>query len=234
MAFEPFSLKTFINRLGRSHIHMAKSILSSFHAFKEAFDVPENDERTGALKKYFARGGVISVVNGGKQWPKLVYPTPMRVDAQIKELEGIKAQYEKREKEWKEKLSGAKTYHQRHQILKFSEPLYWKHTAKAFTDKGYKDDARKVGLPVHLSADPKWRPMINMFVNDVEYRKNLVETVQNSIVYKKDKKVAKYADVLQALRSEISESKLAELKAKIGQLDGEIAALKMIKKWAAE
>jgi len=153
---------------------------------------------------------------------------------QIKELELLKSHYEKKETEWKGKLSGAKTYHARHQVLKFSEPLYWQHTAKAFTDKGYKEDAQKVGLPVHLSADPKWKPMINMFVNDVEYRKNLVETVQTSIVYKNDKRVAKYADVLQALRSEISESKLAELRKKIDKLSEEIGSLKLIKKWTQE
>ncbi|HLC92795.1 MAG TPA: hypothetical protein VJH23_03735 [archaeon] len=213
---------------------MPKNILSSFRAFSESFEVPEADPRADALKIYFNRGGVISAVKTSKPWPKLIYPTPLRMDAQIKELEALRSHYGKKEKEWKEKLHGAKTYHQRHQVMKFSEPLYWQHTAKSLTDKEYKSDAQKVGLPVHLSADPKWKPMINMFVNDVEYRKNLVETVQTSIVYKKDKKVAKYADVLQALRSEISESKLADLKKKITQLDGEINALKSIKKWAQE
>ncbi len=213
---------------------MQKNIISSYRVFSEQFEIPQTDERIVALKKYFERGGVISAVKTSKQYPKLIYPTPLRIEAQIKELETLRSHYEKKNKEWKEKLSGAKTYHQRHQVLKFSEPLYWQHTAKSLTDKGYKEDAAKVGLPVHLLADPKWKPMINMFVNDVEYRKNLVETVQTSIVYKKDKRVAKYADVLQALRSEISESKLEELGKKLSQLDIEIGALKTIKKWTQE
>lgn len=214
---------------------MPKSIISSFPVFEERFKVPQNHERIGALKKYFSRGGVISAVKTANDvWPKLIYPSPLRLDSQIKELEDAKTHLEKKEREWKGKLSDAKTYHTKHQLLKFSEPLYWQHVAKTLTDKDYKEDAGKVVLPVHLSADPKWKPMINMFVKDIEYRKNLVETVQTSIVYKNDRKVAKYADVLQELRSEISTSKIGELGEKILKLRDEIDALKTIKKWAGE
>lgn len=217
---------------------MSKNIISSFGNFDSKFKIApskETDPRINALKKYFLRGGVISAVKGSKGiWPKLLYPSALRVDSQIKEIEVLKDQLEKKEKEWKGKLSDAKSYHSRHQVMKFSEPLYWKHMAKTLTDKDYKEDAGKVALPVHLSADPRWKPMINMFLSDVEYRKNLVETVQTSIVYKDDKRVAKYADVLQDLRSEISTSKLEELSEKITKLKDEIDALKEIKKWSQE
>jgi len=36
---------------------MAKNIISSYRAFEEAFDVPQESERIEALKKYFDRGG---------------------------------------------------------------------------------------------------------------------------------------------------------------------------------
>ncbi|MBI4210774.1 MAG: hypothetical protein HY544_04685 [Candidatus Diapherotrites archaeon] len=218
---------------------MAKNIISSYSSFQERFGIQEGKdtrERLGALKRYFARGGVISAVKASEKhvWPKLLYPSILRIDAQIKELAELKDNYGKRLAEWKGKQSSAKSYHRRHQVMKFSEPLYWQHTAKSLTDKDYSEDARKVGLPVHLSADPKWKPMINMFINDLEYRKNLVETVQTSIVYKKDKKVAKYADVLIDLRSEISEARLSEFNEKLKQVEEELAALKAIRKWAQE
>ncbi|HIH09177.1 MAG TPA: hypothetical protein HA254_00750 [Candidatus Diapherotrites archaeon] len=217
---------------------MAKNIISSYSVFQERFQIPEgreNAERLEALKKYFSRGGVINAIKvKGALWPKLIYPTPLRLDFQIKEIGALRENYSKKEKDWKEKNASAKSYHKRHQILKFSEPLYWKHVTKALTDKDYKEDAQKVVLPVHLSADPKWKPMIKMFVNDLEYRKNLVETVQTSIVYKKDRKVAKYADVLQELRTEISGTKMGELGKKIGQIESDLNALKVIRKWAAE
>ncbi|HLC79853.1 MAG TPA: hypothetical protein VJG83_05545 [archaeon] len=217
---------------------MSKNIISSLHSFSSKFELPQGKDalqRTEALKKYFARGGVISAVKNSKSsWPKLIYPSPPRIDSQLKELEVLHSLLEKKQKEWKGKLSDAKSYHSRHQMLKFSEPLYWRHMAKSFTDKDYKEDSQKVSLPVHLSADPRWKPMINMFLSDTEYRKNLVETVQTSIVYKDDKRVAKYADVLQDLRSDISTSKLEDLDEKLAKLKDEIEALKTIKKWAQE
>ena len=88
---------------------------------------------------------------------------------------------------------------------------------------------------MHLVADLKWKPMVRMFVEDLDYRKNLTETVQESIVYKKGRsKIAKYADDLMQLRGEISTSKIGELDKKIAKLSDEISALKVIEKWAAE
>ncbi|MAG17955.1 MAG: hypothetical protein CL944_00605 [Candidatus Diapherotrites archaeon] len=212
---------------------MASNIISSIRVFDEQFEVAK-DERYDALEKYFIRGGVISAVKSGKSWPKLVYPSPMRIDVQIKELEELKEVYSKKVNTWKEKLSQAKSYHQRHQVKKFAEPLYWKHVAKTLTDPDYKEDTKNVSLPVHLVADPKWKPMVKMFVKDLEYRKNLVETVQNSVVYKEDKKVGKYADVLQDFRSEISTTKIDDLSKKVSKLDVEIKSLQLIKKWSKE
>ena len=213
---------------------MASNIISSIRVFDERFEVPKTEARYSALKKYFSRGGVISAVKTNKQWPKLAYPSPVRVDAQLKELFVLKENYSQKINDWKKKLQQAKSYHSRHQMLKFSEPIYWKHVAKSLADSDYRDDSAKVKLPVHLVADPKWKPMIRMFVTDLEYRKNLVETVQTSIVYKDNKTVAKYADVLQNFRSEISESKINELQKKLDKIQLEINSLELIKKWAKE
>ncbi|VVC00381.1 Uncharacterised protein [uncultured archaeon] len=214
---------------------MSSNIISSYRSFSERFQLPNDEKRTDAIKFYFRNGGVISASGGGKgKWPKLSYPSPMRVEEQIREFEKLNAEYGKKHKEWKQKLSDAKTYHAKHHVLKFSEPLYWKHTAKALSDKSYKEDAEKVGLPVHLVADNKWKPMVRMFLEDQEYRRNLVETVQTSVVYKHDRKVAKYADTVQEFRSGISNSKLKELESKIKGIDSQIAALEEIKKWAGE
>ena len=152
----------------------------------------------------------------------------------LKELNELRSVYGGKLKDWNKKLRDAQNYHSKNQILKFSEPIYWKHVAKSLSDPDYKADSGNVDLPVHLVADPKWKPMIKMFVNDLEYRKNLVETVQNSIVYKKEKKVAKYADVLQDFRSEMSNSKIDQLTKKIEKLNLEIASLEAVRKWAKE
>ena len=213
---------------------MGANIISSINAFDKAFPDSPKDARYDALKKYFDRGGVINAVKTGKAWPKLVYPSPLRVDSQIKEFAKLKSLYESKHRDWQKKLSEAKTYHSKHQLLKFSDPLYWKHKSKTLTDSDYRSDAEKVSLPIHLVADVKWKPMIKMFINDLEYRKNLVETVQTSIVYKDSKKVAKYAYILQDFRIEVSTSKIADLSKKISALNEDIKSLELIKKWAKE
>ncbi|PIN85082.1 MAG: hypothetical protein COV47_04055 [Candidatus Diapherotrites archaeon CG11_big_fil_rev_8_21_14_0_20_37_9] len=213
---------------------MASNIISSFTVFSQKFNVPVDDERTVALKRYFARGGVISAVKSKGVWPKIVYPTPARIKSQTKELESLRVAYDERNKGWKKRLKDAQTYHSRHQLKKFSEPLYWKHVSKTLVDSDYRADFNSVKLPVHLVSDSKWKPMVKMFIEDLEYRKNLTETVQQSIVYKNDNKVAKYADQLQALRSEVSEAKITELDKKLANINAELDALKIIEKWASE
>ncbi len=215
---------------------MPANIMSSFKAFSEKFGVKKKDKgpRAEALKKYFEKGGVISVGKADKDWPRLIYPSPLRIRSQIKELNELKQQYVKKQSSWEKSFNDAKIYHLRNNILKYSEPLYWKHIAKCTTNKDYKNDTALVKLPIHLVPDPRWKPMIRMFVNDVEYRKNLVETVQNSIVYKKDKKVAKYANILQAFRMDISSKKIDSLKKKIDYLDNKIKTLETMLEWAKE
>ena len=125
-------------------------------------------------------------------------------------------------------------YHKVHQMKKFTEPLYWKHVAKTITDSDYRKDAEAVKLPAHLVSDKKWKPMVKMFVNDVDYRKQLSETVSTSMVYKKDRKVAKFADDQRDFRMGSAEKQIKELEEKIKQLEETESALKTLQKWARE
>ena len=75
---------------------MASNIIGSIHAFDEKFEVPKEEPRYEALQKYFTRGGVISAVKSNKAWPKLAYPSPPRIESQIKELDDLKTIYDKK------------------------------------------------------------------------------------------------------------------------------------------
>ena len=216
---------------------MASHIISSFEKFSNQFsDQPfmanGSDERKRALKNYFKNGGVISVGRSRGDWPKLIYPPPRRLKEQIKELQELKQKFVTQKRNWSKKHSEAENYHLTNNVKKLAEPLYWKHMAKYATDFDYREDAKSVKLPAHLVADPRWKPMVKMFVNDIEYRKNLTETVQNSIVYKKERKVAKYANELQSFRMERSSKEIELLEKKIGNLDVQIGTLQTIMKWA--
>ena len=106
--------------------------------------------------------------------------------------------------------------------------------AKYFSDQDYRKDVDTVKLPVNLVADGRWKPMVKMFVNNLDYRKQLTQTVDESIVYAKDKKVAKYAETLQNFRSEQSGRKIEALEKKLAEIDADISALNEINKWAGQ
>ncbi|MBU0662703.1 MAG: hypothetical protein ABH854_02925 [Candidatus Diapherotrites archaeon] len=210
-------------------------IISSFDKFSEKFPdavATETDARVSALKTYFANGGVVNLGKSTGPWPKLIYPDPLRLQQQMKHVNELRSCYRGKKNDWQQKHTDAKTYELRHRAMKFSSPLYWKHVAKTLADPDYREDAKSVSLPVHLVNDIRWRPMVRMFVNDIEYRKQLVETVQNSIVYKDDRRVARYAKELQLFRAGVSEGKLGEIDKKLEQLDTQIKTFQVMEQWA--
>ena len=212
------------------------SVVSSIKDFDKSFPGCVKDgERKKALERYLATNGVVKAVKvDNKEWPKLVYPNPEVLEAKLKDTKDRKKSCSSKLGEWKQQHLNAAMYHQVNQVKKLAEPLYWKHLAKTVIDSDYKKDSDAVKLPAHLVADKKWRPMVKMFVNDIEYRKQLAETVNTSIVYKKDKKVAKYADDLQGFRMGAADKQVKDLEDKLTDLDSTERALKEMYKWAKE
>jgi hypothetical protein len=74
--------------------------------------------------------------------------------------------------------------------------------------------------------------MIKMFVSDFDYRKQLSMTVRESIVYRSEKRVGRYATQQQQFRMKESGRKIAELEKKLAEIDLDIAALQELSKWA--
>lgn len=219
---------------------MSRDIISNFEKFSEkasGLKFEDSIHRVDCLKQYFAKGGVVSVSFNSltkSKWPKLLYPTPLRLKEQLKESEGLRKEFFGKHSDWKKKHFDASVYHLSHNVKKFKEPLFWKHLAKYATDKDYREDAKKIKLPAHLVSDPKWKPMVKMFVSDLDYRKQLTQTVDQSIVYKSDKRVAKYADDLKDFRMEQASKQIKDLAKRLQELDLEIQSLKEMLKWANE
>ena len=218
---------------------MPKILVSSENAFREKFPLlfsaQEKGPRLNALRRYFAKRGVISVESGedGK-WPELVYPDPMRLNQLVSDATALKKNLEGKHSDWKKEYSKAKNYALVNSVKKFSHPLYWKHIRKRITDNDYRRDSKKVSLPVHLVSDPKWEPMIRMFVSDTDYRKQLAQTVEESPVYSKDKRLARNSENVQELRLELSGGKLGELNEKIQNLERDISMYSEVLRWAKE
>ena len=213
-----------------------QGVISSFEKFSQVFPdvVKENPERVEALKKYFEKGGVISIGNPSPIWPKLIYPSPLKIQEELKELEKQKHFFLEKHKGWKNTYNEAKRYDLMNEVKKFSNPLFWNNTIRKLRDQDYRIDAEKVNLPIKLVSDPKYEPMIKMFLTDTEYRKNLTETVENSIVYEKDKKLGRYAYELREFRMDTSEKEMQGLEKKLQTIEEQIKVLQTMQKWAQE
>lgn len=217
---------------------MGRQIISNFNGFSKKLpkdvDRAKFAPRMDAIKHYLSNGGILSISSQDSSFPKLLYPNRMRVKRQVAELQELRGHYHERLVSWRKKLQQAQVYFTVNSVKKLKEPLYWKHMAKYFSDPDYRKDSDEVKLPVNLVADGRWKPMVKMFVNDLDYRKQLTQTVNESIVYAKDKKVAKYAETLQQFRSEQSGRKIAALEKKIAEIDANISALNELNKWASQ
>jgi hypothetical protein len=212
---------------------MSDIITNTKDFYSEYKDSPKTGERRKALEQYFSTGGVIRTGNG-KPWPKLIYPSSAVLETKLNQIRERKAIFARKMLDWRAKLFVSSLYHEINHMKKIIDPVYWKHLTKIATDKDYSADFKSVKLPVHLVGDKKWKPMVKMFVDDIEYRKQLVETVTTSIIYKKDKKVAKYADDLKDFRVGASEKQIEELKDRIEELEKEEQSINELKKWAKE
>jgi len=217
-------------------VRMPKDIISSFEKFNarvKNIDSEKNPRRIEALKHYFAKGGIISIAETDNNWPKLLYPNRSRLKQQIVSLQELRKLYAQRLSSWQKKFSQAKSYHLMHNVKKLKEPLYWRHMAKYFASKDYRKDADSVKLPAHLVSDKRWKPMVEMFVKDLDYRKQLTETVEKSVVYKNNKTVARFADDLRSFRMEQSNRQIAELEKKLSEIDRDIESMQELSKWAS-
>lgn len=210
-------------------------IISSFDAFTSSFQFNEESEkgskRKDALKKYFGKGGVIKAVNTGREWPKLLYPNRVNLKRKIDDLSKTISLLESKKRHWQKKLFEAKMYNIKNNAFKFFDPLYWKHNAKKLVDSDYRHDANSVNLPVEMVSEPKYRPMIDTFLKDIDYRKQLTMTVENSIVYKNDKRVARYAEELRGFRMDTATKNLKSLEQKINLLQEEKEIFREIMQW---
>jgi len=216
---------------------MRKDLISSFSQLEkmlpEELNIGREAARLVALKHYLSKGGVLHIVPVENSWPKLLYPTKSHLRKKIDETVLLRDKYGNKLNSWQGRFNDAKSYHSVHNLLKLKEPLFWKHMAKCAVDRDYKSDSDRVRLPAHLVADARWKPMVKMFVSNLDYRKQLVQTVDESIVYKKNKRVAQYADLLQSFRMEQSNRKIDELKKKLAFLDADISAMQEIARWAS-
>ena len=217
-----------------TRISVVSSILDFSKKFPVLVEKEKESARLSALKRYFARGGVINLAtlpNDGN-WPEIVYPTQQRLKQLLGEASAQRRRWNDKRNEWQARFSKAKMQDVTDEIKKFADPLFWQHLAKYYSNKDYRQDADAVKLPVKLIAEKRWKPMIQMFVNDLDYRKQLTETVRSSVVYAKDKRLAKYAEQLKEFRLQQSSRELESVNKQLSEVETDIEMLQQLMKWA--
>lgn len=222
---------------------MPVEVIESMAAFKvRAKGAPfldSNVRRAQALEHYFSRRGIIQVdvspdEKERKKWPKLLYPYPEKLEGQILELnEKLKGHSSKR---WKWQLAHlhASSKDTLAHAQKLADPLFWTHLAKRATDSQYRADARTIDLQSNLVSDPKYRPMIEAFVHNPEYRQRLTETVKTSIVYQDHKGLAQNAGARKKMQMDVSQSLMDKTDDQVREAREQMDALKELLNWSKE
>src|SRR3990172_1554982 len=77
-----------------------------------------------------------------------------------------------------ERVEGLKKYFKKGGVIsavsvegKWPKLLYRNHLKKSIIDGDYRKDVKSVKMPVNMVSEPKYRPMIEAFLNDFDYRK---------------------------------------------------------------
>ncbi len=219
---------------------MSIEVFESMEKLKKRLEgasfLESNQNRKKALEYYFSKRGIVQldVEIPNAKWPALVYPGVEKLEDQIGELALKHKDQSTKNWNWQMTHLKASSKNAVAHVQKVTDPLYWKHVSKKITDSQYRNDARTIDLHSSLISDAKYRPMIDAFVHNEEYRKQLTETVKTSIVYKNHKGLAKHADDRKQLQMDVSKSLMGKTQEQVNETQKQIFALKELLKWGKE
>ncbi|MFH0970654.1 MAG: hypothetical protein V1776_04320 [Candidatus Diapherotrites archaeon] len=215
------------------------AVFDSVEKIQKAFDgapfLDTNPRRKKAIEYYFQKRGVLQLeTTSPTNWPRLVYPTPEKLEKQIQEF--TLRHQEQTSKKWQWQMAHLRelSYDTFAHAKKVTDPLFWKHVSKKVMDREYRDDSKTIDLKSSLISDEKYRPMIAAFVDNPEYRKQLTETVKHSPVYQNHKGLAQHAKERRKLKKEVSASQIKRSHHIVSEHREQLFALKELLNWSKE
>lgn len=196
--------------------------------------------RKRALEHYFARKGIIQVefplseegTPKFTDWPVLIYPSADKLQGQIEELEQKQKHFFSSKWNWQLTHAKARTRDVVQHAKKLVDPLFWQHLTKNATDQEYRSAAKSIGIKSKLIANTKYRPMIQNFVHNPDYRAQLLETVKHSPAYQHHEGLAKNAEQQKELQLHISSSQLAKTQTKLLEIESQLTSLRELLRWS--
>ena len=209
------------------------NLYTSFAQFEKAY---ENEvkkiksKEKNALVFYFRKGGLVKT----KYTPQLriTYPSKQKVKEELVNLSARRAETMIKLKEWGKIKYDADNYLKKTKRKRFFDSLYWKHKMKSLTDKDYREEIKKLKIPMDLMADPKLKKILHAFMTNQTYRETVIDTVENSVVYR-DKGFGE--QILQAIeiKKGISEKKITLFSEVLQGIDNLILGYKVINRWVS-
>lgn len=205
-------------------------IFTAIKDLEETCDEIKNlsqDEKQG-LNNYFLEGGIIKANTKIKL--KVFYPSKDIIKKELNKLYSERAKTIDKIDQWYKIKKNSENFIKKNKVKKFMKSTFWKHTLKSIFDKKYKEDFKKIKIPIEYIGEESIRKLVDEFINNLEYRQKLIETIDYSIVYKNkgigDKVIKKLE-----LQKEISKAKLDSLNTRKNKLQEKIKTYKLIQKW---
>ncbi len=181
--------------------------VSSPQVFEREFPELARSERGQIIRKYLEMGGVVRI-----EGDRVVYPTKKRVREKIREKKEIlrKIEEELRPRKLRKKN-------------KYLPPVYWRHRIRMALDGSYREAVRKAGIKEDLLETEEGERIVRAFMENPEYRERVIQTVEESVVYKNrefgESIRRKYGEKRVSLREKVLMEKRERISREIGILE---------------
>jgi len=126
--------------------------------------------REEASSIYLKHGGVVKI-----EEEKLLYPDKKRVKQQLSLAEKKLDYLGPLIKELEKRKNNLSTYNILNAVKRSSDSLFWKHYYKKITDEEYRKTSGVVVPPIHRINEDKYRKILEQFIENENYRKNMYE-----------------------------------------------------------
>ena len=188
-----------------------------------------SEEEKLEISNYLQEGGILKTT--GKEKLELVYPSKEIIQKELNELLPERSKIIEKIELWNKIKKESEDFVKNNKIRKYLDKIFWKHKFKEIFDKEYKEDFKKIKIPIEYIGDKNMKKLIETFIENEEYRAKLIETIESSVVYRNrgiGEKVVKKLSI----QKEISKNKLEVLIARKNRLDKRIQIYKLFLKWA--
>ncbi len=193
-------------------------LVKRFPDLEESADRPEVD----AIRQYLKSGGIIKVADSDRL--RIVYPTKKMIDERIAALRRQRTYYVK-------EINKLRSLERDLTPVRLAfDPLYLKHQLKMLADRSYREAFQRLGFGWEQFLDPKTRKIVKQFMEDPDYRARVLQTLDESPVYK-SRRFGSVSEAARNTRREVLNRKIETFQRKVDDLERQITMLALLKRW---